>query len=284
MVQQIKIITRPSCEFDIPASEGYRLYSSLLLCMKDADNEASSLVHDSTRSSIHLSCLKGKFFRSDRPNFKRVVPGERYMFHIGVTDPAETKIFQAMVKPLIFDRKNLDLEGGELIVEDFSSSTKTFEEILTCASRYARPKLVFDFKSPTCIQYRNSDVTEMFPHRLAVFRSLQSKWNSVCPEEMKLALLDDDIERYIMEKPDVQSYRTHSVMVNTVFDKNKGHARPIFKQGFTCCCTYWFTKDAPVSVKNAALILAQFAEYSGVGSSVSRGCGWVEVRVEEAER
>jgi hypothetical protein len=36
MVQQIKIITRPSCEFDIPASEGYRLYSSLLSCMKDA--------------------------------------------------------------------------------------------------------------------------------------------------------------------------------------------------------------------------------------------------------
>ena len=204
------------------------------------------------------------------------------MFHIGVTDPAETQIFQAMVKPLIFDRKNLDLDGGELIVEDFSSSTKTFEEILGSASRYARPKLIFDFRSPTCIQYRNSDVTEMFPHRLAVFRSLQSKWNSVCPEEMRLALLDDDIERYIVEKPDAQSYRTHSVMVNTVFDKNKGHARPIFKQGFTCCCTYWFTKDAPVSVKNAALILAQFAEYSGVGSSVSRGCGWVEVRVEEA--
>ena len=284
MVQQIKIITRPSCEFDIPASEGYRLYSSLLSCMQGADNEASSLVHDSARSSIHLSCLKGKFFRSDRPNFKRVAPGERYMFHIGVTDPAQIKIFQAMVKPLIFDRKNLDLEGGELIVEDFSSSTKTFEEILASASGYARPKLIFDFKSPTCIKYWNSDVTEMFPHRLAVLRSLQSKWNSVCPEEMKLALLDDDIERYIMEKQDAQSYRTHSVMVNTVFDKNKGHARPIFKQGFTCCCIYWFTKDAPVSVRNAALILAQFAEFSGVGSSVSRGCGWVEVRVEEAER
>ena len=78
MVQQIKIITRPSCEFDISASEGYRLYSSLLSCMQDADSKASSLVHDSVRSSIHLSCLKGRFFRSDRPNFKRVAPGERY--------------------------------------------------------------------------------------------------------------------------------------------------------------------------------------------------------------
>ena len=284
MVQQIKIITRPSCEFEIPASEGYRLYSSLLSIMKEGDNEASSLVHDSRKSSIHMSCLKGRFFKSDRPNFKRVAPAERYMFHIGVTDPAETQIFQAMVKPLIFDRKNLDLDGGELIVEDFSSSTKTFEEILGSASRYARPKLIFDFRSPACIQYRNSDVTEMFPHRLAVFRSLQSKWNSVCPEEMRLALADDDIERYIVEKPDAQAYRTHSVMVNTVFDKIKGHARPIFKQGFTGSCTYWFTKDAPVSVRNAALILAQFAEYSGLGSSVSRGCGWVEVRVEESER
>jgi len=281
MVQQIKITTRPVSEFDIPASEGYRLYSSLLSCMQEADNEASSLVHDSQKSSIHISGLKGRFFKSDRPNFKRVSPGERYMFHIGVTDPAETKIFQAMVKPLIFDRKNLDLEGGELIIEDFSSTTKSFDEIFGSAPGFVRPRITLDFRSPACIQYRNSDVTEMFPHRLAVFRSLQSKWNSVCPEEMKLALADDDIERYIVEKPDAQSYITHSVMVNTVFDKNKGHARPIFKQGFTCCCTYWFTKDAPVSVKNAALILAQFAEYSGLGSGVSRGCGWVEVRVEE---
>ncbi|SNQ62361.1 CRISPR system precrRNA processing endoribonuclease RAMP protein Cas6 [Candidatus Methanoperedens nitratireducens] len=284
MVQQIKVTTRPLSEFDIPTSEGYRLYSSLLSCMKEADDEASSLVHDSYRSSIHLSGLKGRFFRSDRPNFKRVAPGERYMFHIGVTDPAETKIFQAMVKPLIFDRRNLDLESGELMIEDFSSTTKTFEEILESASRCIRPKLIFDFLSPTCIQYRNSEVTEMFPHRLAVFRSLQSKWNSVCPEEMRLALSDDDIERYLVEKPDAKAYRTHSVMVNTVFDGNKGHPRPIFKQGFTGSCTYWFTKDAPVSVRNAALILAQFAEYSGLGSGVSRGCGWVEVRVEEAER
>ncbi len=284
MVQQIKIVTRPLSEFDIPASEGYRLYSSLLSCMKGVDENASRLIHDSQKSSIHMSELKGRFFKSERPNFKRVVPSERYMFHIGVTDPAETRIFQAMVKPLIFDRRNLDLDGGELMIEDFSSSTKTFEEIIESAAKYVRPKLIFEFKSPACIQYRNSEVTEMFPHRLAVFRSLQSKWNSVCPEERRLALADDDIERYLIEKPDAQTYRTHSVMVNTVFDKNKGHARPIFKQGFTGSCTYWFTKDAPVSVKNAALILAQFAEYSGLGSGVSRGCGWVEVRVEEAER
>ncbi len=284
MVQQIKIITRPVSEFDIPASEGYRLYSSLLSCMKEADDEASRLVHDSSRSSIHLSGLKGKFLKSDRANFKRVAPGERYMFHIGMTDPAETKIFQAMVKPLIFDRRNLDLDGGELMIEDFSSTTKTFEEIFESTSKYSRPKLIFDFLSPICIQYRNSEVTEMFPHRLAVFRSLQSKWNNVCPEDMRLALSDDDIERYLVEKPDAQTYKTHSVMVNTVFDKNKGHPRPIFKQGFTGNCTYWFTKEAPVSIKNAALILAQFAEFSGLGSGVSRGCGWAEVRVEEAER
>jgi CRISPR-associated protein, Cas6 family len=42
-----------------------------------------------------------------------------------------------------------------------------------------------------------------------------------------------------------------------------------------------FMRDVPQSVKNAVVALAMFAEYSGVGSSVGRGCGWVKVRMGE---
>jgi len=65
----------------------------------------------------------------------------------------------------------------------------------------------------------------------------------------------DEIARYVMEKP--LSYDTHSVMVNTVFDKAKGHPRPIFKQGFTGACTYLFAKDVPRDVRNRVLVLSR---------------------------
>ena len=67
-------------------------------------------------------------------------------------------------------------------------------------------------------------------------------------------------------------------------DKKKGHARPKMMQGFTGRCQYIFTRDAPEGVRNGILALARFAEYSGVGSAVARGCGAVKVAVGEVER
>ena len=99
------------------------------------------------------------------------------------------------------------------------------------AGEIKKPCLDFEFKSPACIQYRNSKVYEMFPHREAVFHSLLSKWNAVSPEEMKMNIERDEMARYMVEKP--LAYETHSVVVNTVFDKVKGHPRPIMRQGFT---------------------------------------------------
>ena len=175
--------------------------------------------------------------------------------------------------------RNLCLEKGELRVEELASSTASFEDLVKSAGEIKEPCLDFEFKSPTCIQYRNSKVYEMFPHREAVFHSLLSKWNAVCPEELKMSMERDDMARYMMEKP--LAYETHSVVVNTVFDKVKGHARPIMRQGFTGRCQYTFTRDAPEGLRNGIVALARFAEYSGVGSAVARGCGAVKVTVGE---
>jgi CRISPR/Cas system endoribonuclease Cas6 (RAMP superfamily) len=73
------------------------------------------------------------------------------------------------------------------------------------------------------------------------------------------------------------------VVVNTVFDKTKGHPRPIMRQGFVGRCQYTFTKNALLDVKNGIMALARFAEYSGVGSAVARGCGAMKVTVGEVE-
>jgi len=279
MPQKISLTIRPKEEFELPWSEGYQLYSSVLRIMQQCDEKASERAHDSPVGSISISTLEGKFKKSTRPKHKVADPSSRYSFRIGITDPNEVEIFRAIVQPLILNEQDILLDKGALRVEEAASITESFEELIRSASRFENPFVEFNFQSPTCIQYKNSKVGEMFPHREAVFSSLLSKWNAVCPEVLKMGMERDEIARYIMEEP--LSYETHSVMVSTVMDKVKGHPRPILKQGFQGRCRYLFAKKAPRDVRNGILALARFAEYSGVGSAVARGCGAVKVTVEE---
>jgi hypothetical protein len=281
MPQKISFIARPKAEFEIPSSEGYQLYSSILEVMREHDEAVSEHAHDSPLSSIAVSPLWGRFGRCSRPYHKVALHGERYELNVGVTDPKEAEIFKSIISPLIFKEKDICLHQGDLAIEEVKSSSISFEELVASAKGVSDPEISFWFRSPACIQYKNSTVSEMFPHREAVFNSLVAKWNAVAPEGLRMGIERDEIARHVVEKPDARSYRTHSVVVNTVIDSVKGHPRPIFKQGFSGRCSYSFAKGAPEDVKNAVLILSRFAEYSGVGSAVSRGCGWVEVTVGE---
>jgi CRISPR-associated endoribonuclease Cas6 len=225
--------------------------------------------------------LEGEFLRTHRSRHKALDPSERYSLKIGITDPKEVDIFRSIIQPLVMRERNLRLEKGDLRVEEVSSTAASFQDIVTSAGEVKSPYLDFEFKSAACIQYRNSKVFEMFPHREAVFHSLLSKWNSVSPEELRMNIERDEMARYIVEKP--LAYYTHSVVVNTVFDKVKGHPRPIMRQGFMGRCRYTLARDVPESIKNGVVALARFAEYSGVGSAVSRGCGAVKVTVGEGK-
>jgi CRISPR-associated endoribonuclease Cas6 len=282
MPQAIQMVVRPKEEFELPWSEGYQLYSAILSIMRQCDEATARHTHDSPLSSISISTLAGKFGRSQRPKHKVADPANRYNFAIGITDPNEAEIFRAIIQPLILREQDINLDKGVLRVEESTSRTASFEELMSTAVRYENPLIEFDFRSTTCIQYKNSKVIEMFPHREAVFSSLLSKWNQVCPEEFRMAMERDELARYLMEEP--LSYETHSAMVNTVMDKVKGHPRPILKQGFQGRCRYLFARDAPKGMRNGILALARFAEYSGVGSAVARGCGAVKVTVGEVER
>jgi CRISPR-associated endoribonuclease Cas6 len=277
MPQKISLVVRPKEEFELPWSEGYQLYSAILSIMRGCDEATSQHAHDSPLSSMSISTLDGKFRRSQRPKHKVADPANRYNIHIGITDPKEVEIFRAIIQPLILREQDILLDKGALRVEEVTSTTESFEEILTKAGKQESAHVEFDFLSPTCIQYRNTKIMEMFPHREAVFSSLLAKWNAVCPKELKMDLQRDDMARYLMEEP--LSYERHSAMVNTVMDKVKGHPRPILKQGFQSRCRYLFAKDTPKYVRNGVLALARFAEYSGVGSAVARGCGAVKVTV-----
>lgn len=273
-LRRIEITVRPGGRFPVPISDGYSVYSALLSVLEDVDSDVSAHVHDSALGSLHSSGLRGYFAGSDRSHHKTVLPDETYDLTLGVVDPADEEIFQALVQALVLDGESIELSHGRLNVESFESENETHEKLLERASDTEDPTIEVDFRTATCIE-EAGDVTTAFPHRWSVLNSLLGKWNRSCPDNLELDLDRETLLASVYEQPDVTSFDTHSVLVNRVKNED-GETRNLFRQGFSGRCCYAF-KDASESVENAVTALALFGEYSGVGSAVARGCGNVEV-------
>ncbi len=275
-LRQVEIEVHPTTRFPVPVSDGYSVYSALLGVLEDADTDVSAHIHDSPLGSLHSSGLQGVFAGSDRDYHKTLCPNETYQLRLGIIDPADTEIFQALVTALVLENESIELSHGELQVDRFESSNTTHGELLNEAGSIADPTIELSFQTATCIEDAG-EITTMFPHRGAVFASLAGKWNRSAPDDLAIDLSREAIERNVIAKPIARTYKTHSVLVNRVKNED-GETRNLFRQGFTGECAYEF-KGASESVQNAVTALGLFAEYSGVGSAVARGCGSVEVEI-----
>jgi CRISPR-associated endoribonuclease Cas6 len=276
-LRQIGLTLRSTKRFDVPQSDGYSVYSALLAILQSADDEVSQRVHDSEISSLHTTGLRGPFGDGDRSHHKQVLADTEYTLSLGITDLKDEAIFEALVSGLVLADQPLELTHGQLHIDSFESTNTSHEALLTEADELDDPTIEMIFRTATCIEEAGS-VTTMFPTRGAVFSSLLGKWNNTVPEP-ELDVSRETLAESVIEKPDARSYDTHSVLVNRVDDPHGG-TQPIFRQGFSGTCAYAF-KNASESVVNAVTALALFAEYSGVGSAVARGCGDVSVEVTE---
>ena len=113
-LRQIELTLRPTQRFAVPTSDGYSVYSSLLAVLDDVDEAVSAHVHDSQFGSLHSSGLLGRFGGSDRSHHKTVRPDETYRLSLGVVDPADAEIFQALVNAVVLDGDVLELTNGTL--------------------------------------------------------------------------------------------------------------------------------------------------------------------------
>ncbi|MCF2206078.1 CRISPR system precrRNA processing endoribonuclease RAMP protein Cas6 [Halobacterium salinarum] len=280
-MRRVTLTLQPIDSFTIPSADGYQVYGALLSAVDEVASDVSERIHDSQLGSLHNSGLLGTFRGSDRKHHKRVDPSEEYRLSLGVTDPVNQDVFEALADAFVFGGDSLNLSEGTMRVRDFASSNVTHRELLENAAATVNDRpdafnIKVQFQTPTCIN-ESGEITTMFPHRGAVFQSLLRKWNATipteCNDELELGMTRADFEANLIEKPDAGTYETHSILVNRSEDGS-----PILAQGFTGSCTYKF-KDASKAVRNAVTALAQFSEYSGVGSSVARGCGAVEVKI-----
>jgi hypothetical protein len=275
-LRQIELSLHTDERFDVPQSDGYSVYSALLSLLESADEAVSARVHDSEIGSLQNSGLQGPFGSGNRSHHKRVLPDSEYRLILGITDPEDEAIFKGLLSELVLADKPLELTHGQLQINSFESENTSHETLLSEAAAHDDPSIVFEFQTATCIEEAGS-VTTMFPTRTAVFSSLLGKWNNTAADELELDVSRETLAESVIEKPDARSYDTHSVLVNRVDDPSGG-TQPIFRQGFSGTCAYEF-KQASESVVNAVTALAMFADYSGVGSAVARGCGDVSVEV-----
>lgn len=264
--------------FPVPISDGYSVYGALLGAIAEVDESISTRIHDAPLGSLHNSGIQGVFGGSDRDHHKAVLPNKTYRLTLGVVDPDDEDVFQALVRAFVLDGERIQLTDGTFRIAAFESEQTTHAELHDLAGRSDDPRLDVHFKSCTCIE-ESGEVTTMFPHRASVFSSLLGKWNKTAPDDLQFDLDRETLEAKLIEKPDPTSYDTHSVLVNRV-EGADGNPRPIFRQGFSGECSYAF-KGASEAVENAVTTLALFGEFSGVGSAVARGCGHIEVDYHE---
>jgi len=275
----IDIKLEPQSGFDVPYNAAYQIYSSLLQIIKQDKEELSKNIHDSDVSNLNIGQLKGPFGDGTLQYHKSLKKNADYELSIGITDLQEEDIFQSFFKQIILENKALELSNGSLILKEMESSYSTYDEIIERSKRDDVSSLNFNFVSPTCIEFRNSEITEMFPHRTAVFTTLVSKWNDKAPDKYRTGLSRETIGKSLIEKPELNSLKTHSVKVGTFYNRKKKHEQSLLKQGFVGKCRYDFSSRTSEKVKNILTALTMFSEFSGVGSDVSRGCGSVETEV-----
>lgn len=282
LMRQITLTLEPERAFVVPTWNGYQVYGALLSALGDVAEEVSERLHDSPLGSLHNSGLVGTFAGSDREHHKRTITEQTYELELGVTDPRDQDVFEALADAFVFSGDSIELHDGTLHVRNFASTNATHEELLADAVALVDDfppnfEIEITFRTPTCIR-ETGEITTMFPHRGSTFRSLVRRWNKTVPteraDELELGLVREDFEENIIEKPDARSYETHSVLVN-----RGENGRPIQRQGFSGQCTYKF-KGASEAIRTAVTALALFGEYGGVGGFVARGCGTVGVEVE----
>jgi CRISPR-associated endoribonuclease Cas6 len=277
-MRRIELVLRPEADATIPTSDGYAVYGALLSLLDEAEPEAAEQVHDDAVGRLRNGGLDGRFGTADRRHRKMILEEERYRLNVGVVSDEDQPIFNALVQQLVLENRPLELVGTELQLESFESHQTTHRELADDTPDSPQREITFDFRSPVCIE-EAGEVTTMFPHRLSVFQSLAARWQRTAPEDCQFDLERRELLAGLVEKPDLSTLDTHSVLVNRV-TTGDGETRPILMQGFTGRCSYAF-KDADPPLVDAVTTLARFAPYAGLGSAVARGCGCVEVTIHE---
>jgi len=276
MPKKINLKLIPLSSFDIPYSEGYQLYSALLNLIRENNKDFGDNIKKSDVDNLNIGTLRGPMGSGTISYHKSVYGEKEYDLSIGIADSNKEYLFQKFFEYLSQNKKPIALPNGEFNLNIVNDIGKSYNDIVVEAQDKNPKEVSFKFLTPTCIEYKESSITEMFPHRTAVFNSILSKWNMMSKEERKIGLDSDNIGKSLIENPKLDSLDNFSVKIGSFYNTKKGREQSILKQGFKGICSYRFSSNATQNIRNSVIALSIFAEFSGVGTAVSRGCGSVK--------
>lgn len=269
MINSIEITCRPQKNSLIPHSTGHLLYSAALNSIKKTNPDLSKEIHSSDTTKVTVTPLNGEFDRKDK-NRKRVFSDTEYNFFINLID---SEGFQELFNDLVLSGENLEIAGKQFEITGMNTEEIEWQDLM----QKKNPKsLYFHFMSPASIQYKGSEVTEMYPHREAVFKSLEDSWNRNAPEQMQFEIDTEKLKKHVNEKPKRNKYgdpeyQTHNTVVTRKQDGE--NQKQIKAFGFTGKTEYNFQKNTPNQLKKKLAILTQYAKHTGLGSHTARGLG-----------
>jgi len=173
-----------------------------------------------------------------------------------------------------------------IITNDDASGWTGFTSFSDLAEKARTPKLskvqplILEFASLTTFSRGNinnrlyGNYFARLPWPLYVFTNLARRWQELAPADLTNIIQPERIERYIEnDGMIIADYDLHPHQVSFT-----NHMQP----GFIGSCTYHLrglddapTDDAPLSIRQQILLLAQLAFYTGVGYKTAMGMGRV---------
>lgn len=145
------------------------------------------------------------------------------------------------------------------------------------------PAFTLEFASLTTFSRGNSKIGYgthhvMFPMPLFVFQNLLRRWEDIAPPELMGIVQKERVEQYLQEDG--------IIVIDYNLTAHYLHFTTHLQRGFLGTCTYQMrgtdeptTPDAPLTVRQQILLLAELAFYTGIGYKTAMGLGQARLRI-----
>lgn len=278
MIGAVVYTLRAESSASLIAFHGRLMHAAAFSLLGQCSGELSAAVHDSMNSKPFTVSLlkrvteqkgKGRGFgvKAGKERKFEVKNGELYLWRVTATH-------EALLRAFLEVPKGTKVEAGraQMIVEDIiadgsmeSGVVSENDMIAWALSQNRVDSVTFRFISP--VSFRNFDRDYPFPLAEFVFASLADKWNQAgMPAAIDRASVKEAAQSVRLLEWKGESRKVY-------FSSDRGMLA--FQGTFT-----YELKVLPVEMQQIFLLLAQFAEFSGVGRLTGQGFGSARVRVE----